>query len=187
TLRRNAVSAIPTLPLFRPRGSHGFPVDARLSEGTTLEAAQADMERVMRELAVEYPRTNADRSVQVFTVHDYLYGYLGRQLALVLAAAVLVLLIACGNVAALQLARATARESELSVRSALGASRWTVARLLFTESLLLALAGGIPGMGVTAAGVEAVRWILPFSVPRVESLGGGCAAPAPAPPPGVAA
>lgn len=153
------------------RGSHGFPVIARLSEGTTLEAAQADMERVMRELAVEYPRTNADRSVQVFTVHDYLYGDLGRQLALVLAAAVLVLLIACGNVAALQLARATARESELSVRSALGASRWTVARLLFTESLLLALAGGILGMGVTVAGVEAVRWILPSSMPRVESLG----------------
>jgi len=157
------------------RGSHSYPVIARLSEGTTVEDAQADMARIMRELAVEYPSTNENRTARVFTVHEYLYGSTGRQLMLLLAAAGLVLLIACGNVAGLQLARAVGRESEFAVRTALGASRRAVARLLFAESVVLAAAGGVVGIAAAYAGVEALRSLLPATFPtagevRVDGL-----------------
>ena len=152
------------------RGSHSYPVIARLSEGVTVEAAQADMERIMRELAVEYPRTNADRSSEVFTVHEYVYGQAGDQLLLILAAAALVLLIACANVGGLQLARAVSRETELSVRAALGASRGAVARLLFSESLVLAMVGGVLGMGLAFVALDGLREVLPPSMPRIADI-----------------
>ncbi|HZD03792.1 MAG TPA: ABC transporter permease, partial [Longimicrobiales bacterium] len=152
------------------RGSHGFPVIARLSDGATEETAQADMDRIMRELATEYPATNAARGVQVFTLHDYLYGSLGHQLELILAAAGLVLLIACGNVAGLQLARAAARETELAVRGALGASRRAVMRLLFSESLLLAAVGGLLGIGAAYVMVDGLKAVLPATIPRVDQV-----------------
>ncbi len=153
------------------RGSHGFPVIARLSPGVTVEAAQHDMDRVMRELAAEYPASNTGRSTRISTVHDYLYGEAGKQLGLILGAAAVVLLIACGNVAALLLARAAARETELSVRVALGASRSAVARLLFSESLLLALGGGVVGVLVAMGAVSGLKALLPPNIPRVADVG----------------
>lgn len=170
TLRHQLYIPFQNEDLIDNRGSHGFPVIARLADDASVETAQADMERIMRELAVEYPQTNADRSAEVFTIHDYLYGDVGRQLGLMLAAAALVLLIACGNVAGLQLARAAARESELSVRAALGASRWNVARLLLSESVLLALVGGVVGIAVAAIGMEGLRAVLPSTMPRVDAI-----------------
>ena len=152
------------------RGSHSFPVIARLANGVSLESAQADMDRIMRELADEYPRTNAERTSLVFTVHGYLFGDVGQQLGLILAAAGLVLLIACGNVAGLQLARAAARETELAVRSALGASRRAMVRLLFSESLLLAILGGALGVVVAMVGVKAMLVVLPSSIPRIDQV-----------------
>jgi predicted permease len=161
----------PDAELQDNRGNHSFPVIARLDDGVALEAAQSDMERIMRELAEEYPATNEDRSALVFTVHDYLYGSLGQQLGLILGAALVVLLIACGNVAGLQLARAAGREGELAVRSAMGASRWAVTRLLFSESLVLAALGGVVGIGVAFVGLAGLSRVLPASMPRVEALG----------------
>jgi predicted permease len=152
------------------RGSHGFPVIARLSEGTTKAAAQADMDRVMRELAEEYPQTNADRSTRIFTVHEYLFGQVGGQLRLILGAAAIVLLIACGNVAGLLLARAAARETELSVRAALGASRRALVRLLFSEALLLAMVGGVLGMFVSYVAIDAFKLVLPPTIPRIDRI-----------------
>jgi len=150
------------------RGSHSYPVVARLAPGTTLPAAQADMDRIMRDLAREYPSTNADRTTKVFTAHDYMFGSVGRQLALILGAAGLVLLIACGNIAGLQLARATGREAELALRAALGASRGALARLLFSESLIVAGAGGLAGLLLSAAAAHGLRAVLPATMPRVE-------------------
>jgi predicted permease len=152
------------------RGNHGFPVVARLADGATKESAQSDMDRIMRELADEYPQTNAQRSAKVFTVHEYRYGKAGRQLGLILGAAALVLLIACGNVAGLLLARAAGRETELAVRAALGASRRAVVRLLFSEALLLALVGGILGVLVALGAVDAFKAVLPPSIPRVDQI-----------------
>jgi predicted permease len=135
-----------------------------------LEGAQADMERIMRELAVEYPQTNGDRSARVFIAHQYLYGSAGRILGIVLGAAALVLLVACGNLAGFQLARSATRETELTVRSALGASRGAVVRLLFTESAVLAALGGLLGMGVAVAAVDGLRAILPPDIPRSDAI-----------------
>lgn len=152
------------------RGSHGFPVIARLAEGLTIETAQADMDRIMAELAVEYPDTNGDRTAKVFTVHQYLFGGVGRQLGLMLGAAILVLLIACGNVAGLLLARAAGREGELAVRTALGASRLAMVRLLFSESLLLAALGGLGGVLFSLLAVDAFKTLLPPSIPRIDQI-----------------
>lgn len=153
------------------RGVHSYPVIARLAEGVSLEAAQSDMDRIMRELADEYPQTNAERGARVFTVHEYLYGSVGDQLLLILAAAGLVLLIACANVGGLQLARAVGRESELSVRAALGASRRAMMRLLFSESLVLALVGGALGVGVAYVALDGLKALLPPSIPRIDEVG----------------
>lgn len=152
------------------RGNHGFPVIARLAEDTSIETAQSDMDRIMRELAVEYPETNANRGALVSTVHDYLYGDVGKQLLLILGAAGLVLLIACGNVASLQLARATEREAELTVRSALGASRSALVRLLFSESMLLAIVGAVFGVLVAFVALQGLRAILPPQIPRIDTV-----------------
>jgi len=157
--------------LQQNRGMHGYPVVARLAPGSTLEEADSDMKRIMRELEGEYPFENEGRSARVFSAHTYLFGDVGKTLGFILGAAALVLLIACGNVAGLQLARAAGRETELTVRSALGASRTAVARLLFSESLLLAIAGGVLGLLVAAGAIEGIRSILPATIPRADEIG----------------
>jgi putative ABC transport system permease protein len=152
------------------RGSHGWPVIARMAPGVTKEGAQADMDRIMRELAQEYPQTNADRSTKVFTVHEYLYAAVGKQLGMILGAAGLVLLIACGNVAGLLLARAASRETELAVRAALGASRRAMVRLLFSEALVLALLGGLGGILFSYVAIDGLKSLLPPSIPRIDRI-----------------
>jgi len=171
TLQHQFYLPFPRERLSGSRGSHSYPVVARLAEGTTKETAQEDMDRIMRELAQEYPRTNGDREARVFSAHEYLFGSAGRQLALILGAALVVLLVACGNVAGLQLARAAGRETELAVRAAVGASRRALVRLLFAESLLLAVIGGGLGILISLAAVDGFRTILPSSIPRAETVG----------------
>ncbi len=152
------------------RGSHSFPVIGRLGPAQTKETAQADMDRIMRDLAAEYPQSNGDRSARVFTVHEYLFGNVGKQLGLILGAAGVVLLIACGNVAGLLLARAAGRETELAVRAALGASRRAMVRLLFSEALLLALVGGVLGLLFSFAAIDGLKAVLPPSIPRIDRI-----------------
>lgn len=159
-----------TARLERNRGGNLYPVLARLAEGSTLESAQADMNRIMRELAAEHPRTLADRGAQVSAAHERLYGDAGRLLLFVMGAAGLVLLIGCGNVAGLQLARASARETELAVRLALGASPRALIRLLFSESVLLAAAGGVIGITLAWLGVDTLKAVLPATIPRIDQV-----------------
>jgi predicted permease len=128
------------------------------------------MQRVMRELAEEYPQTNGDRSARVFSAHRYLYGDVGKMLGFVLGAAALVLLVACANVAGFQLARSATRETELTLRSALGASRAAVVRLLFTDSAVLAALGGLLGILVALVLVDGLRTILPPDIPRLDAI-----------------
>ena len=170
TRRHEIYLPFPAHTLAENRGNHSWPVIARLRPDASLETAQSDMDRIMAELALEYPETNAQRTARVFTVHEYLYGDVGQQLLLILGAAALVLLIACGNVAGLQLARATTRETELSVRAALGASRRALVRLLFSESLALAALGGALGLVVALAAVDGLRLILPPTIPRLDAV-----------------
>jgi len=152
------------------RAGHSWPVIGRLAANATKESAQADMDRVTSGLAEEYPQTNTDWNARLFTVHDYLFGAVGGQLRLILGAAALVLLIACGNVAGLFLARAATRDTELSVRAALGASRRAIVRLLLAEALLLALVGGVLGMLFSYVAIDGFKALLPPTIPRIGEI-----------------
>ncbi len=139
------------------RFNHWLHPVGRLQDGVSLATAESRLAGVMRRLAAAYPETNAGRGVVLTSLRDEIVGGV-RPIVLGLGAALLmVLLIVCANLASLTLARGLARGRELAVRTALGASRGRVVRLLLTESLLVALAGAV--LGAVAAG-PAVRLAL---------------------------
>ncbi|HYP06477.1 MAG TPA: ABC transporter permease [Bryobacteraceae bacterium] len=141
-------------------------VVAQLKDGVSLSAAAAEMDLQTRRLSSEHPATNADRRTRLVLFRERQIEFSGPFLALLQAAAAFVLLIACANLANLQLAHGMARTRELAVRAALGAGRWRVARLLLIESLILALAGGIAGVAVAYAGVELIKAGVPADTAR---------------------
>jgi putative ABC transport system permease protein len=123
---------------------------ARLHEGVTFQQAYADMRSIYADLEREEPQRNARRTVMLFPVQEQMVGELRPALFALVGAVVLVLLVACVNVANLLLARSAARERELGMRTALGARRSRLVRQMLTESLVLAAAGGVAGLGVAA-------------------------------------
>jgi predicted permease len=128
------------------------------------------MTRIRDALAVEHPRWFADRGVAVRPLQDAIVGSAVRSWMLLLLAAVgFVLLIACLNVANLLLARAAARQREIAVRAALGATRWDLARALLVESLMLAMLGAASGILVAFWGVRVLRATLPEHLPRLAT------------------
>jgi predicted permease len=150
-----------TMPpqVLERRGSRWLAAIGRLREGTTLEAAQRDLDGVAGRLAEQYPETNTDRGVRVMSLRENYLGDTESLLLSVLAAVLLLLLIAGANVAGLTLARNTARQREVSIRAALGARRGRLLRQLTTEGVLLALAAGALGTFVAAWSVDA---LIPF-------------------------
>src|SRR5215510_14312557 len=145
---------------------HGFLQGlARLKPGVTVEQARADLRNVAEQIKKEFPSLEQDFTIQVETVREIRFGALDRPLMILLGAVALVLLIACVNVANLMLGRATARWKEMALRSALGASRWSLVRLLLVESALLAMVGGALGLLLARYGVDALVAINPAGVP----------------------
>ncbi|HKO14675.1 MAG TPA: ABC transporter permease [Gemmatimonadaceae bacterium] len=136
------------------RGQAGVLVVGRLRPGVPVTRAQQDMDAITRRLAEEYPVTNAGLGANVQPLAESIVGPSRTPLLLVLAAVGIVLLVACANVANLQLARAAARRRELSVRAALGAGRGRLLRQLLSESVVLSLVGGAAGVALALAMVH---------------------------------
>lgn len=135
---------------------------ARLKPGVTIQQAQADMNSVATHIAEANPKSNKGWGVFVEPLkNDFLPSERKQTLWLLLGAVAFILLIACVNVANLLLARGLARQKELAVRSALGASRRTIFEQLITESLLLAITGGLLGIGVGYAMLQGLVAIMP--------------------------
>jgi putative ABC transport system permease protein len=137
-----------------PRDLRFLRLVARLAPGATLGASREEMSAIVRQLEKLYPETNAGYRVQVIPLHDYLVGDVRRAIVVLLAAAGLVLLIACVNVSNLLLSRFAERQSEFALRRALGASRGNLFQQFLVESLLLAAAGGAGGVWLAWVGVR---------------------------------
>ncbi|MDQ3013830.1 MAG: ABC transporter permease, partial [Acidobacteriota bacterium] len=148
-------------------GLHGI---GRIKPGVTVEQAQADLDRVMRDLAVAYPATNRGNGAKIVPLKERVIGNIGVILWMLLGAVGFVLLIACVNVSNLLLARSTGRTREFAIRAALGAGRWRLLRQSLTESTLLALAGGGLGLIVAAWGTQTALSLLPTALPRAEEV-----------------
>lgn len=139
-------------------------ISARLKEGVTLEKAQAEMAILAKQYDKEWPDEMSDNeTTRVLTLQERLYGDLRPALLILLGTVGLVLLIACVNLANLQLARASARRREVAIRTALGASSTRIMAQLLTESLLLALAGGALGLLVGAWTIKPLLALSPVA------------------------
>ena len=150
---------------FVDRNDNYLEAVARLKPGITLEQASSEMSVISAQLAREYPEENRDTEARVITLRDELSRKSRLMLTALFGASACVLLIACTNLANLQLARALGRRRELTVRTAIGAGRERLVRQLMTESLVFSLCGGALGFAVAIAGVPLLSRLVPSSLP----------------------
>jgi putative ABC transport system permease protein len=155
----------------RGRGDHRLLVIGRLADGVTVEQSTAELKTIAARLAAQYPASNKGWTIVTAGFYDWLVPEPTRRSLLILLGAVgLVLLIACGNVVNLLLARGAVRQRELAIRSAMGASRLRVTRQLLAELCLIAMAAAAVGGGITFAAMRLLLFLGPDSVPRLDEL-----------------
>jgi predicted permease len=146
-------------------------VVGRLKPGRSLSAAKDEMGAIASHLAEQYPKTNADISVRLTDLRQYLVGNAKQQQVLLMSTVGLVLLIVCVNVATLSLARSCARYHEMSIRAALGAGRGRLIRQMMAECLLLAAVGGGLGLLLAAGLSTALDSLMPFQIRQLNPAG----------------
>jgi putative ABC transport system permease protein len=161
---------LPIEPAKEARDDRYLSVLARLKPGANIPQAQAELDTINQRLSQSYAATNTGWNVQVRNLQDQLVGNVRPSLLVLLCAVIFVLLIACANIANLLLARSTARQKEIAVRAALGASRFRIIRQLLTESLILSLAGGAFGLLLSIWLTKLLIAISPANTPRIDEI-----------------
>lgn len=153
------------------RGSNYLDVFARLKPGVPLEKARAEMDAISRRLENGYPTDNKDTGIRVTPLHEEVVGGVRPVLLLLFAAVGFLLFIGCANVANLLLARAATRSREISIRAAMGASRYRLIRQLLTESVMLALIGGVLGAVLASWAIPLLMAMAPPGLRNFKEIG----------------
>ncbi len=153
------------------RDSHIIAVVGRLAPGFSREQAQAQLTSVMTELAARHPETNAGLGANVRPLHEEIVGDVRPVIVLLQIAVAVLLLIACANVAHLLLGQAAGRQTEISLRLAMGADRSRIVKQLLIETLTLAVPGGVAGLVLAMIGVRALIAVAPADLPRLSEIG----------------
>ena len=152
------------------RGGRYMGVIARLRDQTSLSQARTALATSSRELETRFPSANRGWTATAIPLSEHVAATVRPALLILSGAVALVLLIACANVANLQLARATKRHREMTVRAALGAGRQRIVRQALTESVVLAVFGGVLGLVIVVWGTDGLRAMLPAGFPRVADV-----------------
>src|ERR1700730_6609737 len=157
---------------LKERGSRSYGLIARLRSDVSEGKAQAELDTIISNWIRAYPDNyrGSGFGAKIYSLHDQVVGGMRIGLAILLGAVVLVLLIACANLATMLLARASARERELAIRVALGAGPWRLLRQMLTESVLLALAGAAGGVVLSIWGLDLLKHIGARTVPRLAEV-----------------
>ncbi len=156
--------------IVNTRGYRHYEAVGRLRPGVSLAQANADLRAAARSVAAQYPEKNRGVGARAITIRDSIAGGVRLALLMLLGAGMCVLLIGCGNVANLALVRAFGRQREISVRLALGASRATVLRQLFTEDILLSLFAASAGVGLAAGAIRVLRSLPSTRIPHPQEI-----------------
>jgi putative ABC transport system permease protein len=154
-----------------PRDNRSWSAIGRLNPGVDLKQAQSRISAIDAKLAIQFPDTNKGWDTTVWILHERLVKEVKPSLLALLGAVGFVLLIACANVANLLLARSAARQKEMAVRAAMGASRSRVVRQMLTESILLSTIGGISGLLLSIWLTDLLISIIPEGAPRLDQVG----------------
>jgi predicted permease len=172
SLSAHAVDPDGDTPATQSRGEHLLDIIGRLKPGVTPDQAGADLSRIDRNMAAQYPETNKFYTAALVKPElEALIGDARPALRILFAAVSFVLLIACANVAGLLLARASRRRAEIALRAALGASRAEIVRQVLVESLLLSFLGGALGLGLSTVFLQGIPRFVPKDLPRLDSIG----------------
>lgn len=157
-------------PVQPSRGNITLQMVARLKRDVAFERAQVEMSAVGAALAAEYPQTDTGMTIRLTRLHEEIVGNVRTPLLVLLGAVLLVLLIACANIAGLQLARSSARIREIAIRAALGAGRARIVRQLLTESVLIGLLGAVAGMLLSSWMLDGFTALAPDGTARLEDV-----------------